>query len=201
MKKNKNLLLITAVVGSFLLLGSWTETSLSLQSPQVQIQNTGLQIAAKTYDSEKSKQNLNRDLLSKGYVPVEITITNQTQKSYTLSRASVNLPCATAKEVTWSFTKKTFPRSIGYKIASFFFWPFSIAGSIDSIRVIKNHRNLNKDFAAKTLKDDDEIIPPFSSVIRVLFVKKDGFQKEFSVALQEVGAKELLVIRTQTGES
>jgi len=100
------------------------------------------------------------------------------------------------KELAWKETKKALPRGIALRIASLFFWPLMIPSTIDGIITYKAHRTLAKDLEAKTLKEKEEIIPPYATVSRILYVKQEGFEKEFSVSLQEAGEKELLVIRT-----
>jgi hypothetical protein len=201
--KNKNLKWVAGALSLFLITASMHQQHTLPVDPQTvntslpfeKAQN-GVQTSAKTYDDHQSKAYLHYNLITSGYTPVEITIKNHTGKSYALSAASVPLPLATSQDVAWSMTKKKIPGSIGLKILSFFFWPLMIPSTIEGITTYRSHKSLAKDLEAKTLKKKDEIIPPYTTVTRVLYVKKDGLQQEFSVALQEVDGKELLVVPT-----
>ena len=202
--KNKNLTWVAGALSLFLITASMhnqhmlpvdphtVNTSLPFETSQ-----KGVQTSAKIYNDEQSKAYLNYNLLTSGFTPVEVTIKNHTGKSYALSAASVPLPCATSSDVAWSMTKKKIPGSIALKVASFFFWFLAIPSTIEGIATYRSHRALAKDLEAKTLKAKDEIVLPYTTTTRVLYVKKDGVQPTFSIALQEVDGEELLVIPTE----
>jgi len=201
--KKKNLIWAAGAISLLLITSSMHQAPIATAAAQTQ--NTslpfessqkGVQISTKLYTETDSKNYLSYNLLGMGYTPIEVTIRNHTANSYAISAASVPLACATSSDVAWSMTKKKMPGSIGLKIASFFFWPLMIPSTIEGIHTFKTHRSFAKDLEAKTLKEKDEIIPPYATVTRILYVKKDGFQETFSVALQEVDAKELLVVHT-----
>lgn len=195
MKKQKNFIWILVASTLFLSTAWRHQPTMTLSNPPpVSFTAQGLDLSARVYTPEDSKECLHRDLLSRGYIPVEVSINNNTGKAYAISGASVPMACATPSQVAWSVTKGSLPRSIGYKILGFFFWPFSIPGTIDSIRTYKGHRALVKDLTAKTLKEQDEIIPPYAAVKRVIYVKKENMREEFTFSLQEVDGRDLKVI-------
>lgn len=196
MKKHKNLICIVVASSILFLTAGWRhQPTMSLSNPKpVSFTSEGLDLSARVYTPEDSKEYLHRDLISRGYIPVEVNINNNTAKSYAISGASVPLACATPNQVAWSVTKSALPRSIGYKIASLFFWPLMIPSTIDGIRTYKSHRALVKDLTAKTLKTEDEVIPPYAAVKRIIYVKKDSMRDEFSFSLQQVGGKDFQVI-------
>ncbi|MBS0615582.1 MAG: hypothetical protein JSR58_03400 [Verrucomicrobia bacterium] len=195
MKKHKHIIWILVTSIMFLTAGWKSQPTMSMASPKpVSFKGQGLELAAKVYSSEDSKEYLHRDLIAQGFIPVEVSINNNTGKSYAISGASVPMSCATPSQVAWSITKKSLPRSIGLKIASFFFWPFMIPSTIDSIHGYKSHRSMVKDLTAKTLKEKDEVIPPYAAVKRIIYVKKDSMRNDFSFSLQEVGGKDLKVV-------
>ncbi len=162
----------------------------------------GLSTMAKVYTSADSQDRFIKDLLSQGYVLVELEVRNQTNTAYELSQESLSLPHTTSKEIAWSFTKKAMPRSIGLKIASFFFWPMMIPSAIDSIVTYKSHRALKVDLGIKTLKKDGETILPYSVAKRFIFIKEADWQeywtkhKSFDVTLKESGCQRLLITTT-----
>src|SRR5689334_12888385 len=88
--------------------------------------NEGVHITASVYDREASKNYLHRDLFLYGYQPIQITIQNNTAQTYFFAKYGVDLKSASFKDVTSKITLHAMPRSIAFKIVSFFFWPFIV---------------------------------------------------------------------------
>lgn len=147
----------------------------------------------------ESKQNFGHDLISRGVQPLQLTIQNNSAKEFSLCPSSVDLPSIKPKKIAFKITKSAIPRGIAYRVASFFFWPFTIPSTIDSIRVYAHHKSLKKDFAAKGMKD--EILAPYSTFHRVLFVPKDEFKKSFTVTLIELDSLESQEFNTTVQEA
>lgn len=197
--KQKSLLWAAAAVSLFFVASSWNfhrPLALTTENASLASADEGVHVSSKVYTVDESRTYLHENLLNKGYTPVQVTIQNHTTEAYTLSAASVSLPLARGKDVAWSVTKKAMPRGIGLKIASLFFWPLAIPSTIDGIITYKAHKKLSKELTAKTLKEEEEIIPPYACVTRVLYVKEGGMQENFSLAIENVESKELLVIPT-----
>lgn len=141
-------------------------------------------VIAKAMTVEESKRNFGHDLISRGIQPLHVTIENNTSEEYSLCPSSVDLPCVKPDKVAFKITKSSIPRGIAYRVASLFFWPLMIPSTIDSIRVMSHHKNLKKDFLAKSMKD--EIVAPYSTFHRVLFVPQEHFKHVFKVTLIEL---------------
>jgi len=156
--------------------------------PTFSLNHSQVNIVAKALSSDESKQNFGHDLISRGIQPLQLSIQNNTPNEYSLCPSSVDLPHVKASKVAFKVTKSTIPRGIAYKIASFFFWPFMIPSTIDSIRVLSHHHHLKKDFKAKSLKD--EVVAPYSTFHRVLFVPREGFEETFKVTLIDLDTLE-----------
>ena len=158
---------------------------LKLHSPEAspfERAEEGITVSYKTYTSKESRAYLNRDLVSRGYQPIQVTIQNNTSHVYSLSPRDVSLPLAKPATVAMSITKEAIPRAIVYKVAGFFFWPLMIPGTIDSIQTFRTHLNLEHDFAAKSIKREN--VPPYATIHRILFVPKKGYQEDFSLVLR-----------------
>jgi hypothetical protein len=149
--------------------------------PSFALNDSRVVIAAKVMTSADSKRNFGHDLTSRGVKPLHLTIQNNTSNAYALCPSSVDLPRVSARKIASKITRSTLGRSIGYKIAGFFFWPFMIPGTIDGIRVMAHHKKIKKDFDAKSMKD--EIVAPYTTYNRVLFVPEDKFKESFKVTL------------------
>jgi hypothetical protein len=152
--------------------------------PTFSLEESRVIVVAKVMSPEESKQNFGHDLLSRGVKPLQLTIQNNTSNEYSLCPSSVDLPRLSASKVAMKITKSSLPRSIGYKIASFFFWPFMIPSTIDGIRVLSHHQKIKKDIAGKSLKE--EVLAPYSTFNRVLFVPEDKIQETFKVTLIDI---------------
>ncbi|MBS0604188.1 MAG: hypothetical protein JSS60_04010 [Verrucomicrobia bacterium] len=149
--------------------------------PSFSLNDSRILVVAKVMTPEESKRSFGHDLLSRGVKPLQLTVQNNTSNEYSMCPSSVDLPRIEASKIAFKVTKSAIPRSIGYKIASFFFWPFMIPSTIDGIRVMAHHQKLKKDIIAKSMKD--EIVAPYSTFNRVLFVSDKQFQETFKVTL------------------
>jgi hypothetical protein len=156
--------------------------------PTFSLHHIQVNITAKAMTSNESKKNFGHDLISRGVQPLQLSIQNNTSNEYSLCPSSVDLPRIEASTVAFKVTKSTIPRAIAYKIASFFFWPFMIPSTIDSIRVLAHHSSLKKDLMAKSMKN--EVVAPYSTFHRVLFVPQDEFKETFKVTLIDLDTLE-----------
>ena len=152
--------------------------------PDFSLDNTQILVFAKAMTPNESKRSFGHDLISRGIQPLHLTIQNNTSDEYSLCPSSVDLPRVEARKFALKVTQSALPRSIGYKVASLFFWPFMIPGTIDSIRVFTHHKKLKKDLKAKSMRD--EVVAPYSTYNRVLFVPQNEFQSNFKVTLIEL---------------
>jgi hypothetical protein len=182
---------LIALAGVFLLTTSWNHyESHPLKAvatnllPTFSLNDSRVVVVAKAMTSDESKRNFGHDLISRGVQPLHLTIENNTSNEYSLCPSSVDLPRVEVSKIAFKITKSAIPRGIAFKIASFFFWPLAIPSTIDGIRVLKHHQNLKKDLTAKSMRD--EVVAPYSTFNRVLFVPTDEFQDSFKVTLIEL---------------
>lgn len=145
--------------------------------------NEGVYIQAKAYSPWESKKYLHRNINSKGYQPIQISIQNNTPVPLGLGDMSIGMPIVPPKKVSKTVLIDSIPRAIGLKVASFFFWPFMIPGAIDTIYTLKTHAKVKRDFTAKAIKNYEEIIPAYSTIHRIIFVKSQNFQDSFNLYL------------------
>lgn len=143
----------------------------------------GLRVAAIPYTAEESKQFLKRDLLSRGYRPVQITIENNSPKTFHLTMGDLARKQASGSEIAGKIMRGAIPRAIGYKIASLIFWPFAIPSTIDGIRSIHTYNTLKKDFNAKQFKE--ELVLPYSTQHRVLYLKEAASKEPIDLVLKD----------------
>ena len=162
--------------------------------PVFSLKDRGIAVSAKAITNEESKRYFGHDLISRGVQPLQLMIQNNTSNEYSLCPSSVDLDRVEASKVAFKVTKSAIPRGIAYRIASLLFWPFAIPSTIDSVRVMTHHKNLKKDLKAKSVKD--EIVVPYSTFHRILFVPIDKLKEQFKVTLIDLDTLEPSEIMT-----
>lgn len=153
-------------------------------------------VTAKTFTPDESKFLLGHDLISRGVVPVQVNVQNNTANEYSLCASSVDMPHIDPSKVAFKVSKSAIPRAVGWKILSFLFWPLMIPSTIDGIRTYTYHRNLKKDFHAKSLKEKGEVVSPYSTFHRILFVPKDKVKEMFAVTVIDLETMEQRSVET-----
>jgi hypothetical protein len=190
--KNKVVIGFLTFATMLLVLTGWDKYSLnSLPVQTASFIKEEVIVTAKAYTADESELNLHKDLLSRGYRPIQVSVQNNSSKSFAFSAASVSLRLTNPKDVALKVSTESIPRAIAYKIASTLFWPLFFPSTVDSIKTLKAHQLMKRDFRAKSIKDVDEVITPYSTVTRVLFVKEKDFHEKFTVSLIDKDTKVL----------
>ncbi len=177
------------ILSTFSLLTSWdsyriVELKEELKEALFAPSPLNVSVLAKLYDAEESKLYLRRDLLDRGYQPIQITIVNRSQHTLGLSSQGIEgIELASVNEVSGAILIKGLPRSVAYKVAAALFWPFAIPSVIDSFRTFHAQEKLRLDYYSKTLKNLEEFVPPYAKVERVIFVPCDQIPESFSLSL------------------
>lgn len=143
-------------------------------------------VNAHAFTGNESKQFLSHNLVRRKVIPIRISLQNNTANEYSLCASSIDLPHIDPKKVAFKVSKTAIPRLIAWRIASFFFWPLMIPGTIDSMITYKHYRELKKDYNAKSLKEEGEILVPYATFHRVLFVPKAEIKENFQVTLIDI---------------
>jgi hypothetical protein len=138
-------------------------------------------ISIKPLSVAESEKYLKSDIFDLGYKPIQITVENQSPDPYLINEESISLPSINSKEIAKATKRSSLPTSIGLKVAGFIFWPFSIASGMHGIKTLQNYQRIQKDLWVKSVKE--EIIPPYTTMNRVFFVKTEDFKDCFYVTL------------------
>lgn len=145
-------------------------------------------VMAKAFDQKDCKKFLDRNVLSKGFQPIQIYIRNPSAKSYEFSPARVTLPCATAEEVAVKVHTSTVGRAAGYGVAAVLTSGlFVIPAIVDGIQSSHANASLDQDFDLKTAKE--EIILPYSQMNSLLFIPVEELKPSFQITLIDVETK------------
>ncbi len=186
MKKHKYLL--ASLFIPLLTLSScanYRASSLSSLSSEPMLYNTAdeqeVVVLAKAYNKADCKRYLDRNVISKGYQPVQIFIQNNSDKNYHFSPDRISMPYATSDEVAEKVHTSTVARVTAYGVASFFVFPLIIPAIVDGLKSSEANASLDNDFAAKTARD--QVIYKHSHFNKLIFVPVSSYQPYFNITL------------------
>lgn len=153
------------------------------------IDTEDIRFAYKVYDANDCQQFLGRNVLKKGYQPIQLTINNSTGRYLKFSARSISFPCVPPFEIAKKVETSTVSRVLGWGIPGLFIWPFLIPAVVDGIGSEKANQMLNFDYATKFARS--QIIEPFSTLNGLIFVPLESFNPVFTVTLvdQETNEK------------
>lgn len=149
---------------------------------EILVEEGNVQLLIKPLTPEESEKYLQRNILKMGYQPIYVTVENGSSDPYTFSPESIGLPLVEVKKIAKKILTDGIPRAIGFKVASLFFWPLTIPGTVDSLLTHKSYRKLKKRLEAKAVRP--EVIPPYATVHRLFFIPKEENKGSFDVTLE-----------------
>ena len=141
----------------------------------------GVMISAKAFSRSDCKTYLDRDVISKGYQPVQLYIENNSNRVYQFSLSRISLSCARPEEVAEKVHTSTIGRAVGYGTAALFLWPMAIPAIVDGVKSANANESLDTDFSAKTARD--QLLFQHSHLNKLIFVPVCDFQSTFKVTL------------------
>ena len=162
---------------------SYNATALSNLSPDLfrNSSSKSIGVAAKTFTRADCKRYLDRDVISKGYQPVQLFIQNNTEKNFSFSLNRISLPHATPEEVAEKVHTSTVGRAAGYGAGALFLWPLAIPAIVDGVKSSQANEALDNDFYSKAAKD--QTLMPHAYINTLIFVPVRDFHSSFSVVL------------------
>lgn len=154
-------------------------------------QEEAVSFAYKIFNKKDCKKYLDRNVISKGYVPIQITFTNNSKRSLHLSLTNFSLPHAFPEQVSKTVHTSTAKRALGYGIIGLFIWPFLIPAIIDGLGSSEANSELDCDFRRKVLRD--QLINPWDTVNGLIFVPQEDFRRDFIFTLTDSNNSERFV--------
>jgi hypothetical protein len=145
----------------------------------------GMAIGCKAFNRDDCLHYLGRDVLAKGYQPIQLTFQNMTGKRFIYSTREISLPCSCPDEVGKRVHTSTFGRI-------FLYAPLVIPALIDGIKSSQANHTLDIDYHEKA--PDHFVISPHSYFKTLIFVPKAHFSPVFDISLldQETGKKKVV---------
>jgi len=136
----------------------------------------GVHIGCKVFTQEDCMAYLDRNVIAKGYQPIQFTFQNMTDKTYVFSSKAISIPCTNTQEVAQSVYTSTFGRVVGYSL-------LVLPAIVDGIKSANANSKLNRDFQEKAR--EHFIIPPGSYEKTLVFVPRAHFHPVFDLSLLE----------------
>ena len=140
----------------------------------------GLYWIAKSFDINDCYTYLDRDVIRKGYRPVQLYIKNESPQTYSFSLDRISTPIASPQTVAELVHTSTAGRIIAYSLTGVLIIP----AIVDGIKSYKANCALDRDYFSKTAKD--QILAPYSKMNVILFIPEHTYQDQFTVTLIDV---------------
>lgn len=155
-------------------------TSVDITEPT---DGVGVFVAAKKLSKAECMKYFDRDVIAKGYTPIQLYIKNESAAPYVFSTSRLGLTAARAEEVAEKVHTSTVGRAVGYGAGAMVLWPLAIPAIIDGIKSAKANDALDEDFDMKVASD--QIISEHSYFNKVVFVPTSAVPISFDVTLIE----------------
>ncbi len=162
------------LLGALILLtgcASYNASTLSTLPAEGAIQsaeNSQVLVSWKTYDETDCKRYLGRNVISEGYMPIQLTIRNNTNDSMYFNPQNFNVPLASVNEVAGKAHTSTAGRVVGWGVGALFIPPLLIPAVYDGLKSSEANDLLDADYEAKALRE--QVIQPKSLFNGVVFV-------------------------------
>jgi hypothetical protein len=148
--------------------------------------------SSRVFSAKDCKEFLGRNVLAKGYQPVQITIQNNSKHYFNFSRSNISVPCISAGDIAKKVHTSTVARAAGYGVGALFVWPLVIPSIVDGVGSSEANQKLDEDFSRKELCS--QTIAPFSAVNGLIFVPVKDFKNDFSLTLVKAESNKKLTL-------
>lgn len=128
-----------------------------------------------------------KKFLKKGYQPVYIKFTNNSEYNITLSISNFSFPCACFQDVANQLHRDGMARGVGFGFGALWFLPLLFPAFIQGLGANRYNIDMDIDFQAKALKN--QIVPAYTAVEGVIFVYRHEWTKNFSLTVHTVDQK------------
>jgi hypothetical protein len=164
--------------------------NLSPQSAPCAVTQEQVTVSCKAFTKQDCKRYLDRDVISKGFQPVQICIQNESKRSFQFSQNQISLPLADASYVAEKVHTSTVGRATAYGVGALILWPLAIPAIVDGVKSKNANEALDNDFASKT--PTEQTLAPFARINGLLFVPVESYQEAFTLTLVDKETQEKL---------
>jgi len=143
-----------------------------------------ISVGAKVFNKADCKKYLDRDVIAKGYQPIQLYIQNSSDKDYIFSLNRISMSSARPEEVAEKVHTNTAGRVAAYGAGAWFtLGILAVPAVVDGVKSANANEALDNDFSAKAARD--QVIFRHSHFNKLLFVPINEYQPNFTVTLIE----------------
>jgi hypothetical protein len=153
-------------------------------------QKSGVSVSSKVFDEADCKRYLDRNVIKEGYLPVQITIRNDSKHPMYFNPNNLNVTSESAREVARTVHTSTGGRIAVWGIGGLIFFPLLIPAVVDGFKSSEANKALDEDYISKSVKE--HVIEPYSNFTGLIFVSKDHDYRSLEVSLVDQVTKEKL---------
>lgn len=135
-----------------------------------------------------------RQIINRGYQPIQIQVTNNTDRFLIFSPDNFSFPCVSFLDVVQRVHFNTSLRLVCWGIGSFFIWPLVIPFAIEAIESPRANERLELDYSNKSL--GCQVIEPYGAINGLIFVPAKNFTRNFSFTLIDQQNNEKITLAT-----
>jgi len=156
-------------------------------------------VSCKALSEYECKRHLGRNVLKKGYQPIQICIQNESRTYLLLSPQSINLPLVPPEDVAREVHTSTVGRATAWGVGGLFIWPLLVPAVVDGVKSSQANQKLDADYSGKGMNQC--VIQPYTTVNRVVFVPSSEYNGAFRLTLldKETKAKLAYDVRLPAG--
>ncbi len=147
-------------------------------------QGQNIDFAYRLFNKFDCKKYLgNKKIIAKGYQPLQVQITNNSDQSVKFSLSNFSFPCVPYEEVAEQIHFSAAKRGLAWILGGLVIWPLIVVGIIDIVESPRANDRLDADFYKKSLTD--QIIQPHTSINGLIFVANEQFTPNFVFAVTD----------------
>jgi len=196
---SKNLIVLSCIGFSLLLLAGCAGYKARPLKRLLNLSNSESKESSLVFDfyvftKNDCKNYLDRDVISKGYQPIQIALANNSNRRLRLSMDSFSMPIIDAEEVAQKVHTSTVKRAASYGVGALFIPILIIPAVVDGVGSSQANQKLDLDFDQKAMHD--RIIEPYTTINGIIFTSVEGFKQEFSFSVFDAETNERFVLST-----
>jgi hypothetical protein len=150
----------------------------------------GVTLMVKAFNKADCERYLDRDVLKKGYQPLQITIQNNTDRNLIVTKDCIDLTLASNEDVAKTVETSTVGRATGYGVAALFIWPFAIPAIVDGVKSSNANEQLTADFQQKAIRE--QIVLPHTRFTGLVFAPIATYKVPFAITLIDKDTREAI---------
>ncbi len=168
--------------------------------PEINIADSFYQIqddialTARAFSSQESKSHFGVDLISKGYIPIQLRIENRSPDTYIIRPSYIELAIAEPSKIAKLLHWDTYwwVTTAGC-LSLLFWWPATFYVGQSGYDMYRTNKNINECINYNSICENQAIeIPPYDVLNKFIFVTRSEFTSRFRIKLFNIDQKLLL---------